>query len=506
MKVKNNKEEKNNDKKFELIRKFKKTWLAKGINTVFLIAILMAIFILINFGMKKWDPTPIDLTKSQDYTLTEESKNRIKNIDKDVNIYFIGFEEENQDYQLAKQYNKSNSKIKVEVIDANKNVEITKKYNIESGVATVVVESGKKNRILSEYDLVNYDYETGGSVDIAEQKITSAIINVTAEKMPKAYFLTGYTDFSLDEEGYLSGFAQYLENEVLTYESLNILSKQKVPDDCDTLIIMTPSKDFDDLTTKAIIDYIKKGGNILWFNGIYTTDVDYKNVEKVLSQYGVKKFEKGMIYETDASKIFGYSTCFAPDIEENSILKDVKKSAGTVFFNATKINVDTEKLEALKVEKEDLLVASDKSRFATDVSKNPDEKNDEKGSFIVGAKFEKTVGENKKENNEGENSIKSTLILYANDYFISDYPVQMEEYEQPIYSLFNNKDVALNSLAYLTNNDEEITIRKSYSDSQTSFTPSDKEKRIIIAIIFAVPVAVIITGIIVWVIRKRKNK
>ena len=38
--------------------------------------------------------------------------------------------------------------------------------------------------------LVNYNYETYAQVDIAEQKITSAILNVTSEKTPKAYFLT----------------------------------------------------------------------------------------------------------------------------------------------------------------------------------------------------------------------------------------------------------------------------------------------------------------------------
>ena len=91
---------KDNSKKSEKIQLFKKKWLIKGTTTFLLIAILIAIFVLINFGMKKWDPTPIDCTKSQDYSLTEESKNRIKDIGKDVNIYFVGFEENNKQYEL----------------------------------------------------------------------------------------------------------------------------------------------------------------------------------------------------------------------------------------------------------------------------------------------------------------------------------------------------------------------------------------------------------------------
>ena len=75
------------NKKSEKIQSFKKKWLIKGTTTILLIAILIAIFVLINYGMKKLDPTPIDCTKSQDYSLSEDSKNRVKNIEKDVNIY-----------------------------------------------------------------------------------------------------------------------------------------------------------------------------------------------------------------------------------------------------------------------------------------------------------------------------------------------------------------------------------------------------------------------------------
>lgn len=502
------------EKKFELIKKFKKTWLAKGINTVALIAILVAIFILINLGMKKWDPTPIDLTKSKDYTLTDESKNRVKNINKEVTIYFLGYQEENVDVELAKQYNKTNSKIKIKLVEEKNKTVMKKKYNLMDDVAYIIIECGKNTRTISEYDIESYDYETGGSVDIAEQKITSGIINVTAEKMPKVYFLAGYTDFTLDEDGYLLGLKQYLEDETLTYESINLLNKQKVPEDCDTLVIMTPNKDFDDVTTKAILNYIKSGGNILWFNGMYEKENNYKNVEKILSEYGVKKFEKGIIFETDKDKIFGYETCFAPEIQENNILKNVKQSAGTVFFNATRININEDKLEVLKVEKEDLLIASEKSYYAKDLSQNATGKDDEKGPFIVGAKLEKTVStnskkekdneNNKKDDEENNNTLKSTLIIYGNDFFISDIPVQIGENQVSVYALLNNKDVALNSIAYLTNQDEEITIRKSYSDSQTTFTPSEKEKTIITAIIFTVPTAIIIIGIVVWYIRKRR--
>ena len=492
------------NKKTEKIQSFKKKWLIKGTTTILLIAILIAIFVLINYGMKKWNPTPIDCTKSQDYSLSEDSKSRVKKIEKDVNIYFVGFEENNKQYELAKQYNKANSKINVKLLDVSKDIQLAKQYDLTTESECVVVECGKVSRTIEAYDLQTYD-SNYVAVDVTEQKITSAILNVISDKIPKVYFLEGYTEFSLDTS--LASLAKYLEDEVLTYEKLNILNKKEVPSDCDTLIITTPNKDFDDLTTDAIIKYINKGGNILWFNGIYDTNVNYKNVNKVLSQYGVKAFEKGIVYETDTDKIFGQVTCFAPEIADTDVLKGIKNGAAVLLF-ATKINIDEEKLESLKVVKNDLMTSSEKSYFTKNLTLEFNSKNDEKGSFIVGAEFEKTIKEAQEatEDSKAQEAITSELIIYGNDYFISDYPIEIASgYQQSVFSLLNNADVALNSIAHLTNNDQDITIRKSHTDSQTSFTPSERAKTIIIAIIFAVPVIIIILGIVVWNIRRRRN-
>ena len=495
------------------IEKFKKRWLIKSTSTLLLVGIMIAMFVAINFGMKKWDPTPVDFSTSKDYTLTEQSKERVKNVEKDVNIYFIKYNENSLDYKLAKQYNKANSKINVELLDITENIEKANKFEIksENQEPTVVIECGETYRKLSSYDLTNYDYSTGKSVDIAEQKITSAILNVITDIIPKAYFLTGYTDFSFKQN--LMSLETYLQNEVLEYEEINLLNKQTVPEDCNVLIIMTPNKDFDDITTKAILEYIKKGGNILWFNGIYKEEKDFKNVNKILAEYGVNKFEKGILYETNANKIFGYDTCYAPDVQNNPILKDVKNGEGSIFFNGTKININKDELEAKKVEEVDLMLASETSYFTKDLTGTSNGKNDIKGSFVVGAELIKTVKEaetteneeNTETNDNKEKPIKSTLIIYGNDIFISDAPIAIGQSQVSVFYLFNNADVALNSIAYLTNNDQEITIRKSYTDSQTTFTPSEQEKQIIITIIFIVPIAIIIAGIIVWIIRKRRK-
>ena len=105
-----------------------------------------------------------------------------------------------------------------------------------------------------------------------------------------------------------------------------------------------------------------------------------------------------------------------------------------------------------------------------------------------------------------DENTSSKLIIYGNDAFITDSPITdgAGNNSYMIY-LFNNADLGLNSIAYLTNNDQDITIRKSYSDSKTDFTPTDAQKIVIMVIIFAVPVLIILTGLIIWHRRKRRQ-
>ena len=134
--------------------------------------------------------------------------------------------------------------------------EFAKKYDVTGEEQAIIVASGEVNRKLLAYDLYSYDanYNT---TDLTEQKLTSAILNVVSDNIPKVYFLSGYTSLSFTNG--LQYLSQYLNDEVLTYETLNVLSSGKVPGDCDTLVIMTPEKDFDDITTNAIEKYIIKG-------------------------------------------------------------------------------------------------------------------------------------------------------------------------------------------------------------------------------------------------------
>ena len=96
----------------------------------------------------------------------------------------------------------------------------------------------------------------------------------------------------------------------------------------------------------------------------------------------------------------------------------------------------------------------------------------------------------------------SKLIIYGENYFISDYQLTQNSQYGAI-QLAYNKDLVLNSIAYLVDREEDITARK--STGTVTYTATEQQDTIIKVIIFVIPALIMIIGIIVWQIRRRKK-
>ena len=501
-KVKNDKAKKEKSPN-KFIQTIKKKWLINGTKTLILVLAIVAIFLAINIVMQKLELEPLDFTQEKLYTLTDETKEKVKDIDKNVNIYFIGYTDENPDVDLSKQFKNANPKIVTEAIDINTRPDLAQKYGIETGTQGIIVECGENSKVLTSSDLVTYDTSTYETISIAEEKLTQAILSVTTEKLPKVYFLEGFSDFSLESNmNYLN---MYLQNEIYEIGTVSVLETGKIPDDCDTLVITTPNNDFDDVTTKAILDYIDSARNILWLNAATTTTLDLPNVNKILDSYGVKPFEAGTVRETDTSKMAIQSPdLIMPDIVFSDLTKDLYNTTMPVLGNATKINLDQERIKNLSIGVTNILVTSEGAYFRKDYStmadNNTPTESEEKGQFVVGAMIEKAISAPNEET--GEEAKTSKLIIYGENAFVSDYAL-ISNSQYPGFLLGGNRDLILNSIAYLVDREEDITVRK--DTGTVTYTATEQQDTIVRTIIFVIPSLIILVGIIVWQIRRRKK-
>jgi len=177
--------------------------------------------------------------------------------------------------------------------------------------------------------------------------------------------------------------------------------------------------------------------------------------------------------------------------------------------NPTKININEDALSELNVEETDILTTSEDSYFRNNFNNSSDSpaEGEETASFVVGAQLEKTIqeettAEEGTETTEGTPEIKSTLIIYGENYFASDYLLTQNS-QVPMIQMAYNKDLILNSIAYLSDREEDITARK--STGTVTYTATEQQDNIVRIIIFAVPLIIILIGLIVWQKRRRKK-
>lgn len=479
----------------KIIETLKKKWLRDTSKTILLILILFAVFIGINILVQKIDLKDIDVTKNKLFTLSEESINQAKKISEDVKIYLIGFEENSSLGDVVKQYTKQNEKISYEVIkDIQDRVDLKTKYGITDETQIIIIETATKNKILTTDQLYTYDYTTYQQIDVSEEKITNAIVDLTIDQKPKIYFLTGHNEYAIDTE--MIVLKTYLENEVNDVETLDLLVKETIPEDASLLVIASPQKDFLDKEVEQITNYINNGGKILWMNDPTLKDTNFPNMQKLLDLFGAK-FEEGIVLEQDANKMALQSPNYIiPNIATTNATKNIATDGGILLINSTIVSIEgSEKLQELNVTSQPILTTGDTALFRKEVSNTSTSKisSDQQGTFTLGAKLTKTV------NNDKE----AVMYVLANNFFVVDYPITIGSSQLYPIQFYNNKDYILNTIAELTNREDTISIRK--DTGVITYTATQAQDRNIKIIITAFPAIIILIGITIWIIRRRKK-
>ena len=475
----------------------KNKWLIKGTSTLLLILIIIALYIGINILANEINVEDLDFTEKKLYSLSDETKTKIKDLDEDVTIQLINATDYTYLIDYAKKYEALNDKIKVEEItDLSSRVDLKTKYNLEDTDMLIVVKKGDKEKTIEEYDLYTYDYSTGKQIDLTEEAITNAIVELSITDKPKIYiFAGGKTQYNPEQS--LNSIVTELTQEANDVDYLDILTTGSVPEDCDCLIITTQKQDLNELERDKILEYIRNGGKLMMLTSQNIIETEMPNLEQIFAEYGFT-IDYGVIFEQNTSKMLQNAPEFAVTDAYASYMNDIDMSLKMCFVDAGRIEfVDEDKLEELGVIYETISKTGETSFIRTNFESQSYSKTDQdgdEGEFIVGAYITKKISD----------EVSSELVIFSSEVSASNLqiPISSEYYLYAI-DLHNNKDVVLNSISHLTERDDTITIRK--DDESEIYTVSEQEDRIIKAIIFAVPVAIIIVGIIISIIRKRRK-
>ena len=321
----------NNDKKQK--RKFKdsinKKYLKNGSYSSVMIVVFVAIIIVINMiaGNLPSKYTQLDISAEKLYTIGDETKAMLKDLDKDVTIYQIaqsGSEDETIS-NLLQRYADESDHITVELKDPVVNPKFVSEYtsdNLSSN--SLIVVCGDRNKVVnynniyeSSLDYNTYSYQTTGFD--GEGQITSAIAYVTSEDLPVLYTLEGHGEQELD-----STVKEDIEKANMDIQSLNLISEGSVPEDAGCLLIDSPATDISEDEKNAIIEYLENGGKAMIFSD-YTGE-DMPNFDAVLENYGINRVD-GLVFEGDSQHYAMQMPYYLlPTVNSTDITSDVASS------------------------------------------------------------------------------------------------------------------------------------------------------------------------------------
>ena len=107
----------------------KNKWLIKGTTTILLAVIIIACYIGLTILADKLEIEDLDFTEKKLYSLSDETKSKLKDLDEDITIQLINLDDYTYIVEYAEKYETVSDKITIEKIeDLSSRVDLKTEY------------------------------------------------------------------------------------------------------------------------------------------------------------------------------------------------------------------------------------------------------------------------------------------------------------------------------------------------------------------------------------------
>jgi len=401
-----------------------------GLNMGVIILLMVVLVVAVNYigfkNNKKWD-----LTSEKLNSLSEQTVQILKTLDKEVKI--IGFFDGNHVQfktmllDVAEKMKFESKFVVVEVYEPTKRPDLKKLYNITASGDLVVSYDGKQ-KVISALTFL--------SPEEAEQTIINQIYSLKQSESKVIYFTTGHGELNLEsvssselDPNSVSKLKGQMENIGYSVRSLNLLEMSEMPIDAAIIAIVRPKVPLADKEFDIIKNFLKAGGNL-----ILAADPGEKHsIQKLTELLGVN-FKNNYIFDAASQAPFVVYGANYPSKKISG------KSAEIMTLYVVASELDFKAIPGIS---HDVLVKSSKESFVTNSLKveNSAISAENLSSMNIGILAEGTL--------EGSEKNFKAMVFGDSDFMNDDL------FERSP----GNRDFILNAFAYLTNQQELISIR-----------------------------------------------
>jgi ABC-type uncharacterized transport system involved in gliding motility auxiliary subunit len=470
-----------------------------GGNMVVLSLVVLAILVGVNYIVAhraiNWD-----LTKGRRYTLSDQTQKIARGLSEDVKITY--FQRTNSPELEPAQdrlrlFQNLSSKIKVEFVDPVKKPALAERHDVRQ-MPTLVVERG------THLEKITSD---------SEESITNALIKVTRSKKKTVCFVEGEGERDIDDFGErgLSQAKTALEKSQYGTRKVFLLREKAVPAECTVIAVAGPRNDLLPPAIDAIRSYIRNAGKALVmlepeFKG------SFPNLSALLSEWNVKTAKDIVIDVSGIGQFFnlGELAPLASDYPYHEITKDFRSNTGlitTAFPTVRSMSAGSESVEGVTAQ--NLVETSSASWAESDLTltkPRPDKDQDKMGPVSLGVAVtikapspkpspSPSPEDEDKEEAKAEESQKKPegrVVAFGDVDFASNGFLNIQ----------GNRDLFLNTIAWLSQDVDLISIRPKEPEDQRLFLTRSQSWMSTILALVILPGFFIAFGVVVWWLRR----
>ena len=386
-------------------------------------------------------------------------------------------------HKLIKRYQKINNKIELEFIDPLLFPQKIQELGIRQNGEMIISYQGRSENLQ----------------DLTEKGVTNTIQRLLRNRDRHILFVTGHGERSpIGQANHDLGiFGENLSNKGFNIAPLDITKSTAIPDNTSVLVIASPQVDYLPGETEIIKNYVAAGGNLLWF--IEPTKESYLSP---LATYLNISITKGIIIDPDMAAMGNSATVVLGQYLPHAITENIQQlQLQTLYPNV--IGIDITAQDGWTVEP--VLHSLPRSWLETGdlngtVEPNPGQ--DKEGPITFAHAMTRNVPENstKAVNTEGtsptaDNPEKIQRIVVIGDGdFLSNTFLGTQGNMAIGESIFN----------WLAHDDNFIDIPAAIAPDGKITAGPYQIIVIGLLIMIVLPVLLIISGLVIWLKRRKK--
>ena len=467
-----------------------------GSNTAVLVVVVLAILVAVNYLAAR-HPLKKDLTKNQRFSLSDQTKKVVQGLKDDVRIVYFqraSDMEGSAGVDRVKDYQALSPHVKAEFVDPVVKPARARELDVKGPWPSIVVERGEKR------ERVNND---------SEQDLTNAFLKVTREGKKTVCFAQGEGERDIDDgdEGRFSAAKAALEKDLYQTKKVVLAREGKVPAECSVLVVAGPQTDLLPQVADTIRDWVKAGGKALLMH-----DPEMKEkrptYDALLKAFNIDAGNDVVVDISGFGQIFGAGelTPVAVDYPYHEITRGFRVM--TAFNEARSMQAGTGTVEGVSAQ--DLVKTSPASWAESDLTLKPpvqfDEGKDKKGPISLAAVATVSVkpepspapsappaaGPSPSPSpSPAESPKKEGRIVAVGD---SDFASNTLLGFRPL----GNRDFFLNSVAWLAQEVDLISIRPKEPEDQRLVLTREQQQNVAILALLLIPGLFIVLGIREW--------